>query len=100
MQCGIFDWPAFLSQAVSPKGSISAEIMVMRLALLHMLYRYLLCDAALSPPRLTLWCISKIGSRFSAGIGGVDTVPITEASAVALPSLAPGGSGLETGSFQ
>ena len=42
MQCGIFDWPAFLSQAVPPKSSISAEIMVMRLALLHVFYRYLL----------------------------------------------------------
>ena len=52
MQCGIFDWPAFLSQAVHPKSSISAEIMVMRLALLHMFYRYLLMRCGIIPAKV------------------------------------------------
>jgi hypothetical protein len=52
MQCGIFDWPAFLSQAVPPKSSISAEIMVMRLALLHVFYRYLLMRCGIIPAKV------------------------------------------------
>ena len=52
MQCGIFDWPAFLSQAVPPKSSISAEIRVMRLALLHVFYRYLRMRCGIIPAKV------------------------------------------------
>jgi len=43
MQRGIFlDWPAFLSQVVHPESSISAEIIITRLALLYVSCRHLL----------------------------------------------------------
>jgi hypothetical protein len=63
MQRGIFDWPAFLSQVVPPNISISAEIMVMSLALLRVLYRYLLRGYGIIPVEVDILVQFRTGER-------------------------------------